>query len=47
MNGHLTPDASQCKTCRFVLLVLKYGNTAVLQDQDKKEIVKASLLMSQ
>lgn len=47
MNGHSTLDASQCKTCRFVLLVLKYGNTAVLQDQDEKETVNAWLLIQQ
>lgn len=45
VNGHSTLDASQSKTCRFVLLVLKYGNTSVLQDQDEKQTVKAGLLM--
>lgn len=33
MDGHSTLNTSQRKTCGFVLLVLKYGDTAVLQNQ--------------
>lgn len=35
MDGHSTLNTSQRKTCGFVLLVLKYGDTAVLQNQDR------------
>lgn len=35
MDGHSALDASQSKARRLVLLVLKYGNTAVLQDQGR------------
>lgn len=31
VDRHSALNASQCKTCRLVLLVLKYGNTAVLK----------------
>ena len=30
VDRHSAFNASKCKTCRFVLLVLEYGNTAVL-----------------
>lgn len=30
MDSHSTLNASQCKACGFVLLVLEYGNTAML-----------------
>lgn len=33
VDGHSTLNTSQRKTCGFVLLVLKYGDTAVLQNQ--------------
>lgn len=36
VDGHTSLDASQCKASRFVLFVLKYGNTAVLHDRKKR-----------
>lgn len=36
VDGHSALNASQCKACGLVLLVLEYGNTAVLQDQVRK-----------
>lgn len=40
MDGHTALNASQCKAGGLVLLVLEYGNTAVLQDQGKEMCVR-------
>lgn len=36
MDGHSALNASQCKACRLVLLVLEYGDATVLQDRGRK-----------
>lgn len=33
MNRHSALNASKCKTCGLVLLVLEYGDTTVLRDK--------------